>query len=195
MMGTKIVHLPKINERLIRTNYIYGITRIRADTLRWFYHIREEGTLTTCIEGTDRGKSCMELCVFRKRESVYLCVCIDVGVMSSSEIRNPHPDSAVFAIYCRRRSVEREVDGGESAEQSGRRGAKGEMGSILWSRKSSNAELARKVLAHARFIRRGCNARSTSKRQGRLYHPDARFTAPLFFFSFSFRSLLPLIFY
>lgn len=127
---------------------------------------------------------------------VYLCMCIDVGVMSSSEIRNPHPDFAVFAIYCRRRSVEREVDEGESTER-GKEGwgQRGEMGSILQGRKSSNAELARKVLAHARFIRRGCNARSTSERQGRLYHTGARFTPRLFFFPFPFRSLLPLIFY
>lgn len=59
-----------------------------------------------------------------RNEKVYACVCcvcIDVGVMSSSEIRNPHPDFAVFAVYCRRRSVEREVDEGESAER-GREG-------------------------------------------------------------------------
>lgn len=61
----------------------------------------------------------------RVRARVCMCVCVvcarvDVGVMSSSEIRNPRPDSAVFAIYCPRRSVEREVDEGESTE-SGKR--------------------------------------------------------------------------
>lgn len=116
-------------------------------------------------------------------------VCIDVGVMSSSEIHNPHPDSAVFAIYRRRRSVEREV-AGVRAQKGGRREGRGEIGSILRDRKSSNAELARKVLAHARFIRWGCNAWLTSKRQGQLYH-----TAPLFFLHLFLFPPVPLIFY
>lgn len=64
--------------------------------------------------------------------------------------RNPQSrsDSAVFAVYHRRRSVERGVDARARAQRVAERGP------ILRSRKSSNAELARKVLAHARFIRR-----------------------------------------
>lgn len=96
--------------------------------------------------------------------------------------RNPQSrsDSAVFALYHRRRSVERGVD------RSGVEGAEGEArerGSILRGRKSSNAELARKVLAHARFIRRRA-ARGRDRFRGRNdrggYIIAARLAAPFF---------------
>lgn len=105
--------------------------------------------------------------------------------------RNPQsrPDSAVFAVYHRRRSVEREVDEGECAE-GGR-----ERTSILRGRKSSNAELARKVLAHARFIRRRAARAVRGHFRGRndrgSYIVPVRLAAPFFLPCF----LLSLIFY
>lgn len=108
----------------------------------------------------------MEQCVFRKRESVRTCMhwcrCneLERNPQSSFEFRRVcHIPSAMIRRKRGRRGWERRKE----------EGGRGEIGSILRDRKSSNAELARKVLAHARFIR-GCNARLTSKRQGWLYH-------------------------
>lgn len=100
---------------------------------------------------------------------------VDIGVMSSSEIRNP----------C--------TIGGDPWKERGRgcRERKRERGfSILRGRKSSNAELARKVLAPARsfYPAERIPARSgpfsRSERQGRLYH-TRRDWPHLFFFSLS----------
>lgn len=83
----------------------------------------------------------------------------------------------MFAVYHRRRSVERGVVVGARARRVAERG------SILRGRKSSNAELARKVLAHARFIRRRAARGRTIfvvETTGAVISYQARLAAPFF---------------
>lgn len=93
---------------------------------------------------------------------------VGISVMSSSEIRN-----RVRIPPC----LPCTVGGDPWKEGSTRVEEEGREAPILRGRKSSNAELARKVLAHARFIRRraarGRGHFRGRKRQGRLYRTGA----------------------
>jgi hypothetical protein len=109
---------------------------------------------------------------------VCVCVCIGASVMSSSEIRNRVRISLCLPCTIGGDPWKRGVGEGTERAREREKEREGEGRSILRGRKSSNAELARKVFAHARFIRRRTAHRalgtfSRSKRQEQLYHTGA----------------------